>query len=44
MKCYKCDYVWEYKGSANFAVTCPNCMRKIILSKVRRLEEETQTI
>ena len=33
LKCtnLKCKNTWEYKGSADFYATCPNCLRKVKL-------------
>ena len=28
MKCHRCKHEWEYKGSSDFYITCPNCYSK----------------
>ena len=42
MKCYKCNYEWEYKGAGKFALSCPKCSRRLIISKIKRLEKEAE--
>lgn len=42
MKCYKCNYEWEYRGVGQFALSCPKCSGRLIISKIKRLEKEAQ--
>jgi len=43
MKCYHddCGYEWNYKGKAPFYATCPQCLRKVKISKAR-VEQERE--
>jgi hypothetical protein len=29
LKCKRCDYIWDYKGSNKFYATCPYCLTKV---------------
>lgn len=31
LKCKKCGYGWDYKGSKEWYATCPNCLFKVPL-------------
>jgi hypothetical protein len=42
LDCYKCGYSWNYGGKSKHYVTCPTCMTKLSLNKIRRLKEETE--
>lgn len=29
LKCQRCDYEWDYKGSREYYATCPNCKSSV---------------
>lgn len=31
----KCKYEWDYKGKAPFYATCPKCLRKVKIVRVK---------
>ena len=33
LKCPKCGHIWNYKGKAKIAATCPSCIQKISIKK-----------
>jgi len=35
LRCPNCGHEWEYKGKKLFYATCPNCLRKVNISKNR---------
>jgi len=39
-KCYfkDCNHEWDYKGKSKFYITCPNCLRKLNIKKLKELK------
>jgi ribosomal protein S27E len=37
IRCKKsgCEHEWEYKGKSKFYVTCPHCLRKLNIQKMK---------
>ena len=33
MKCKKCGYEWEYKGSSDYYTSCPRCRANVKVNK-----------
>jgi tRNA(Ile2) C34 agmatinyltransferase TiaS len=40
LKCPKCGYEWNYKGSHEHWATCPNCLRKVKLTPIKEVKEK----
>jgi len=35
VRCSKCGYVWDYRGTNTYWATCPRCLRKVKLGELR---------
>lgn len=41
--CYKCGYIWNYKGSMKYTANCPDCnARNNLKTQLEAQEFETQ--
>lgn len=43
VKCYHCKHEWKYKGKNPYYVTCPYCLRKVSLQKLKKESGESPT-
>lgn len=39
LKCDKCGKIWAYKGQNKVMATCPDCMKKVNISKCKITEQ-----
>jgi len=37
--CKRCKREWEYKGKKKYYATCPDCLNKVKITKVEKVEE-----
>lgn len=46
LKCVnpECNYEWDYSGEHQFYATCPRCLRKVNLSKYKKLPKSKNMI
>ena len=46
IKCTKedCKHEWNYKGKSKFYATCPNCYRKVKISKGEKDGEQKRNM
>lgn len=40
VKCNHCGYEWEYRGKSKYYATCPSCLRKVRIKRVKSGEGE----
>jgi|LGVF01.2.fsa_nt_gb hypothetical protein len=42
IKCYHCEYEWDYRGNHPYYITCPTCRWKLSIRKLTLLIEKKE--